>query len=422
MTFSTLPIKQISLNKEGLSRYTNASYPVRYGRYHLIRFEDFTAHCNLRGEVKYISGSTERWPHPLEWLKQSEGGDWIYYSTGNYYNGVFDLFGEYYFPCLSYRSNSLFKEDLFARKEVREALSRIASIAEFAANLSVSLPIGDCSFCCSAEASAQKLIGKKERLQNILKARIPVLPPDTRHVDYDVIPLIISDGCLYNCGFCEVKSGVAFSCRSHFEIDEQLRGLRGYLGPDLSNFNSLFLGNQDALAAKPEIILYAAEKAYSSLRLSESNMKGPRLFLFGSIDSFLEKDLDFFAALNELPYNCFLNLGLESFDQKTLDLLGKPIAAGKVDAAFQRATRISRVFSRLEISVNFLLGEALPEGHNFLLHKKLDETGKEGIGKTMVYLSPLIGSNKGSRLLHQFREIKKKSRFPTFLYHIQRFY
>ncbi len=27
------------------------------------------------------------------------GNDWVYYSTGSYYTGVVDLFGEYYLPC-----------------------------------------------------------------------------------------------------------------------------------------------------------------------------------------------------------------------------------------------------------------------------------------------------------------------------------
>ena len=73
---------------------------------------------NLNGEVKYITGTGPDWPHPAEWLKRTIGNDWVYYSTGSYYTGVVDLFGEYYLPCPSYPTNTLFRENPFARDKV----------------------------------------------------------------------------------------------------------------------------------------------------------------------------------------------------------------------------------------------------------------------------------------------------------------
>ena len=51
---------------------------------------------------------------------------------------------------------------------------------------------------------------RSQKLNEIIGGRVSVLPPDTRHVDYEVIPVMISDGCLYHCDFCCVKSTSKF--------------------------------------------------------------------------------------------------------------------------------------------------------------------------------------------------------------------
>jgi radical SAM superfamily enzyme YgiQ (UPF0313 family) len=86
-------------------------------------------------------------------------------------------------------------------------------------------------------------------LNKIIGGRVSVLPPDTRHVDYDIIPLTIADGCLYHCRFCCVKTEQKFQVRSKENIHEQLRALKNHFGDDLVNYHALFLGNHDALAA-----------------------------------------------------------------------------------------------------------------------------------------------------------------------------
>ena len=82
----------ITLHKAGFTRYSKMSCPLRYGQYHEIRTGNWIIHCNLRGAPRYVSGLGGEWPHSGEWLKKSEAGDWVYYSSGSYYNGVFDLY------------------------------------------------------------------------------------------------------------------------------------------------------------------------------------------------------------------------------------------------------------------------------------------------------------------------------------------
>ena len=52
----------------------------------------------------------------------------------------------------------------------------------------------------------QTLYERSQQLNKIIGGRVSVLPPDTRHADYDIIPLNIAMGCLYHCKFCCVKS------------------------------------------------------------------------------------------------------------------------------------------------------------------------------------------------------------------------
>ena len=119
---------KIKLNLTGSQKYTKASYPVRYGSYSEIEYGNFRYQFNKKGEVKYIAGTGPDWPHPAEWLKRTAGNDWVYYSTGSYYTGVVDLFGEYYLPCPAYPTNTLFKENPFVRQSVSSALQEFAEI------------------------------------------------------------------------------------------------------------------------------------------------------------------------------------------------------------------------------------------------------------------------------------------------------
>lgn len=213
----------------------------------------------------------------------------IYYSTGGYYSGVFDLFGEDYMPCLSYASNSLFSENPFARPVIKRALAEVEKIV-FQARCAGDLTPGgvraepDQLLSQLAATSGLYFSGKKARLASILEAEITVLPPDSRHVDYDVVPLIIADGCLYQCDFCSVKAGPGFKKRSRANIVAQLEALSLYYGADLANCNSLFMKQHDSLAAADEDILFAARAAYHSMIFILPYASAPAFpFWFGTL-------------------------------------------------------------------------------------------------------------------------------------------
>ncbi len=413
---------KVTLRQAGSARYMKASYPVRYGLFSAVENDSFLFLFNLNGEVKYITGKGADWPHPAEWLKRTHGNDWVYYSSGSYYTGVVDLFGEFYLPCPAYPSNSLFKENPFGRQGVRSAIAAIERLGESlpaGSDNKVDREVGEFLALVRSNSPAH-LQQRAGLLHRILQARVSVLPPDTRHADYDVIPLMIAEGCLYNCSFCEIKTGMELTSRTRLEIVDQLESLKEYFGDDLQNYNSIYLGQHDALAAHPDDIIFAAEQGFRILEIGKSYMKEPKLFLFGSAESFLDKNDDFWRRLNRLPFYTYINLGFESFDAATLELLKKPVGVPEMQRAFRKMLGVNRDYEHIEITGNFVLGDKLPAGHVPALLAYLDETLTGTAAKGAIYMSPLKGSRNTKDLLEQFRTIKQKSRMQAYLYLIQR--
>lgn len=266
----------------------------------------------------------------------------------------------------------------------------------------------------------QALVERASTLNTILGDRLTVLPPDTRHVDYDVIGLVIADGCLYQCKFCCVKSGRPFKERSIEAIREQIRQLGTYYGRNIVNYNALFLGNHDALAADGSLVLQAAGGAHETFFKRHPRADAPKLYLFGSVDSILNAKGSVFEQLNALPYQTHINIGFESLDPSTLATIGKSIPASKMLDAFQAMLDINAAYPDIEVTGNFLMGEGLPNAHYESIIELLEATPPPAQGKGAIYMSPLQNSPKKRELLPQFLEMKNRSRMPTYIYLIQR--
>jgi tRNA A37 methylthiotransferase MiaB len=286
-----------------------------------------------------------------------------------------------------------------------------------------------------------KLKRKGQELHSIINGRITVLPPDTRHVDYDVIPIILADGCLYNCGFCAVKSGRGYQVRSRQDVFQQIKRLKKFYGADLPNYNSIFLGMHDALNVGRELIESTVETAFETFNIEHSEMIYPKLFLFGSVDSLLDSQEKVFETINKMPFYTFINIGMESTDQETLDILKKPLSESKVKMAFDRMLDINLKYDFIEITANFVIGSDLPSGHfssiaSLTAKERLESYNKDLIPaitsintlkmiecytkKGNIYLSPLIGDKSLKKLLKKFNELKKSSYLSMFMYLIQR--
>lgn len=411
----------ITLNKRGADKYAKISYPLRYGVFSEIKTKTHTFQFNLNGEIKTIQGRGEGWLDAAEWLKRTMGNDWVYFSAGGY-TGAYDFTGEYYVPCLSYESNAVYGNGRFESPEVTIAFNAWHNLQTRLQNMELSaLPKEEADFIQQIAVNGPDILKQRaELLHQIIGGMVSVLPPDTRHVEYDVIPLNIADGCLYHCGFCRVKTGHGYKLRSDSDILAQIRQLKEFLGHDIVNYNSIFMGQHDALHADKDVLVWAALTALDIFGLHNSCIKEPRLFLFGSVDSMLNAQDSLFDALNRLPYHTYINIGLESADAATLALLKKPIDPKKVTDAFHQMTAINHRYANIEITANFVYGTGLPETH---LPSILDLTRHQlsrSYSKGTIYLSPMENFGSKQDLLSKFIEFKTLCRLPAYIYLIQR--
>jgi len=412
---------KITINKQGANRYTKASYPVRYGKFCEIKTPQYLFEFNLCGEIRHIRGLKPDWPHPSEWLKRSDANDWIFYSVGRYHR-IFSFLGEYYLPCLSYPSNSPWDYDPFGDFTVHDALAAGSELEEKLRPLITNgVPSKIKDFAGRILGHDTKTLRRRtENLHQIIGGPVSALPPDTRHVDYNVIPLMVADGCLYHCGFCCVKSRRSFQRRSGQNIRRQIKRLQRFYGADLGNYNALFLGNHDALAAGWDSIGPSAVEAYEAFNFEKSNIKNPALFLFGSADSLLNAADKLFAALNQVPFYTYINIGLESADGATLVHINKPLGCHQIKDAFDKMLDINRRYLNIEVTANFLLGDRLAPDHYDTLIEMIRSGLERFYSKGAIYLSPLNNGRNRAAMLGRFVEIKSKSRLPTYLYLIQR--
>jgi hypothetical protein len=416
----------ITMNKEGSREFSKVSFPIRYGLFSEIRTPEYLFQFNLNGEIKFIQGLTQTWPHPAEWLKRTVGNDWVYYSAGDY-KGIYDFFGEYYFPYLSYPSNPIMDGDPFndpsvilAKKSFQALLAKIGKL------ILGPMPKSLKDFLTRVIRNDEESLRRRaDQLHRLIGGQVTVLPPDTRHVDYEVIPIVVADGCLYHCGFCRVKTGQDFTPRAPKDVMRQMKDLKRFLGRDLHNYNAIFLGQHDALSAGREVLELAAERAYEIFEFERSHLRGTCLFLFGSVDSMIRSEEGLFESLNHFPFSTYINVGLESNDPKTLEALKKPVSVEKLRQAFTRILDINRRYEKIEVTSNFVFGEDLPSGHLpsllELTRNRLNLIGNKG----GVYLSPLVDERMREKeskreLLRKFLKLKTESRLPTFIYLIQR--
>jgi len=412
---------KITLDKKGANRFTKTTYPVRYGRFCEIKTSEYLFEFNLNGEIKYIRGLTRNWPHPAEWLKRTDADDWVFYSVGRYHR-LFSFLGEFYLPCLSYPSNSLWDYDPFEDLRIRQALAAWSRMqVEVRPMLTNGIPSQFKDFLgLITRNNANALRMKSEKLHRIIGSQVSVLPPDTRHVDYEVIPLMITDGCLYHCDFCCIKSRQSFRPRSKDNIQKQIRQLKSFYGVNLGNYNALFLGNHDALAAGREPICMTAAEAYQAFGFETSHLKNPTLFLFGSVDSLLDAGANLFEELNQIPFYTYINIGFESVDRATLLRINKPLEISKIKDGFQMLLDINQRYLNIEITANFLMGDRFATDHYTSLIQLVRSRLDRFYSKGAIYLSPLTGSRNHRELLRKLIQIKNLIRLPTFLYLIQR--
>lgn len=410
----------LTINRKEKSPYRKINTPQRDIYYSSIRTKGYELNFNLKGEIKMIRGLGMKWPHPYNWLTRSDGNDWVYYKTGSMgKRNIINFVGENYLPCLTYQSNQIFEFNPYTDPSIASALAEWSQVygnlyegnfddldPEFIEFVDLVLKNGE-----------DALHKSSKELHSITGGRISVLPPDTRHVNYEVVPLMISEGCIYNCKFCYVKSKKKFQTYSSDQIETNVEKLRAFYGENIKNYNGLFLGNHDGLFAGVDTIDMAATISYDRFGYNSLGYR-PKLFLFGSADSFLREE-DSLSRINDLPYHTYINIGFESVDKDTLTELGKPLTPEKNREVFNKMVEVNSNYKNIEITGNFILSEDFSETHNQSIIELLQGV-KEKTNKGGIYFSPLVNNQNREATLDIFFDIKEKVSYPVYIYLIQR--
>ncbi len=413
-------------SRRGVYQPTKGDFPVRYGERGIVTTAELELEFDRAGRLRTARGLSREWPHPGEYLKRTDGNDWVYYALGEYADFL-GLYGEHYLPCPDYPTNRPLGGEPFRRPAVREVLRAWPEAIQDLRKHGSSLNKDQRLFADRVvdASTPESLANDAKRLHEIIGSAIPVLPPDARHVDYDVVPLIVTDGCRYGCRFCCVNDGLGLAPRSRGRISEQITELRQWLGPQIGNLQGLFLGLHDALAADDDLLRWVIDEAARQLGFEGSPFRRPQLTMFGSVDSLLTKGELFYKWLDDLPWSSFINVGLEAADSKTLRRLGKPLSLAKVQAGFERMLELNSRFTNLEVTANFVLmpedGEAADESLVELLASRVTKPTSRGA----CYLSPLMVGSRRPRtnrraLIQRVHRLQRAAPLPMSLYLIQR--
>jgi len=402
----------------GAVRYLKASWPVRYGLYHEIRTPSYLFQFSPEGVIRFIQGRPGTWHDHADWFKRTAGGDWVYYSSGGY-NGAFSAIGEHYIPIFPYPSNSVIGEAVYPEARLQAALTALETLVGWAGAAAEGVPSEVAVFlgCVAWKNQRDHLSGLAVRFHGMTHGPLTVLPPDCRHVDYDILPLRLARGCLYHCRFCKVKSSYPFALEGAGRVTAQAAALADFFRGDLANMGGVFLGEHDALAAGVDEVV-AAAGACESLFAGEARMADrPSFFLFGSPDALLDVSDAGWDALDRLPFDVRINTGVESLDEATLGCLGRPTPLSLVREAVKRADEVNRRWNRVSVSLNMVTGSGLPGSHHDSLARFV--ASRDALDAPL-YLSPLKDHADRRTTLKELTALKRMGRGPVFLYLLQR--
>jgi len=409
----------VQFDRDGDRNFNRAGLDNWLGKPVLILSDSYTFHFDLEGRIQRIDGFPS--PHSWDWLQRSMANDWIYYdkawlpgrippAPGIIEDTVWAVNGRTDLPILR-------GHDGLQRDYVRKALEAVDALIRSIQDLVKRKPevyseSGQAAHALdksrlwdflakAAQADREHLQEVADRLSGV-HGHIAVLPPDTIKVDYRVLLIKVMDGCTNTCGFCMARGESAFAIRNKDDIDRQIDVLAEVYGADLYNYNSVVLGECDALVSP--FIEYAAHRAFDVFRCGSSYHAGSYLFLFATNRTLCAHPDSAFDMLEALPFeNVCINVGWEAATDAALSQLKKQQTAQEVLVGMTRAGKINRKYRKVKISGNFVTADG------FECESIVNAIGESQYGGSL-YLSPLRGQCSSGQALRDLHTIRKAHR------------
>jgi hypothetical protein len=419
----------VQFDRDGNRNFSKAGMVNWLGKPVLVLAGSYRFHFDLEGRIQRIDGLVGR---PWDWVQRTMANDWIYYDKvwephslpepsgiiGDVFwavNGRTDL------PMLE-GHNGLERD--YAGKAFDAFDGLIGSIQDLARR-------GPEVYSESGEAAHPEdsgrlwdFLGKAARndraqLQKVadrlheIHGHMAVLPPDTIHVDYRVLPIRVMDGCPNTCGFCMARGESEFAVRSKSNIDGQIDAVADAYGADLNNYNSVVFGECDALTSP--LVEYAANRAFDVFRCGSSFHAGSNLFMFSTTRTLCGQPDGTFDMLEALPFgNVYINVGWEAATDTALSRLQKQQTAEEVLLGMEKAGRINRAYKKVKVSGNFIAADGFECGN-------IVEAIRSARYGGQLFLSPLRGQCSSAQALRDLRAIRNASpEVRVHLYTMQR--
>ncbi len=324
---------------------------------------------------------THRWAGRGDefFLGETEATRSLYVSSGDAVH--FDLEGRWHRARLGARS---FLRGLDGRvlQRFAGALREDARVslagpvhASVAALVTRAMPGAPPELEAAAGWSIARLLAERGRFLEVYRP-VGVLPPDR----YRSLIVQLTEGCAFNgCLFCALYKGQPHRVKPVEEIARHVRAVKDFVGSGVVERRGVFLGEANALCAPQATLLGALDVLEAELPQLVHGT-GPSRGVSAFIDAFTEwkSELELRALVARGLTRIFL--GVESGDERTLGVLGKPSRESAVRVVVERAKA-----SGLSLGLTLLVGlgpEHVDASAALVSSLPLDDSD-------VVYLSPL---------------------------------
>lgn len=247
---------------------------------------------------------------------------------------------------------------------VREARAVHAAVVALVEQARAGAPVA------LSDWTVDRLLGEAQRFLTAYRP-VGIVPPDR----YRSLIIQATHGCAYNgCLFCSLYKGQRYRVVPPDELRDHVRRVKAFVGSGLAERRGVFLGEANALAMPGAELLRAFDVLHEELPALARDVSS-------FIDAFDEyRSVDELRALAERGLTRVF-IGVESGDETTLGLLGKPETVAGVE-------RLVAALKAAGLSVGVIFLAGLGATHVEASARLCARLPLEA--SDLVYVSPLV--------------------------------